>query len=118
MITIGIDPHKGSHTAVAVDEHEEVLDQLRVKASRRQVQDLLAWAERWPERRWGVEGANGLGLLVAQRLVAAGQDVVDVPAPILGQLIGYSPNIIAEHARAQGTDWAAYAALKSRELDP
>lgn len=43
--------------------------------------------------------------------------VADIPAPILGQLIGYSPNIIAEHARAQGVDWAAYAALKSRELD-
>jgi hypothetical protein len=51
------------------------------------------------------------------RLGALNGLVADIPAPILGQLIGYSPNIIAEHARAQGVDWANYAALKSRELD-
>ena len=32
MITIGIDPHKGSHTATAVDEHEAVVGELRVNA--------------------------------------------------------------------------------------
>ena len=33
-VTIGIDPHKGSHTAVALDEHETVLGQLRVRSAR------------------------------------------------------------------------------------
>src|ERR1019366_2599977 len=86
MIPIGIDPHKGSHTAVAVDEHEEVLDQLRVTASRRQVQDLLAWADRWAQRRWVVAGPNSLRPLVAQRLVPPEQDVVDVPARLAARV--------------------------------
>ena len=42
----------------------------------------MSWAEQWPERRWGVEGARGLGQLLAQQLVAAGEHVVDVPATL------------------------------------
>jgi len=37
-VMIGIDPHKGSHTAVALDAREKRLGQLRVRASRRQVE--------------------------------------------------------------------------------
>ena len=33
MIMIGIDPHKATHTAVAVDDHEAVLAELTVRAS-------------------------------------------------------------------------------------
>ena len=36
----------------------------------------------WPERVWAVEGSNGAGRPLAQRLVADGQDVVDVPAKL------------------------------------
>ena len=61
-VVIGVDPHKRSHTAVALDEHDEVLDELRVIAERRQVDRLLAWAGRWPDRLWAIENANGLGL--------------------------------------------------------
>ena len=43
---------------------------------------LLGWAQQWPERRWAIEGARGLGQLLAQQLVAAGEDVVDVPATL------------------------------------
>jgi transposase len=43
------------------------------------VDKLLAWAKRWPDRRWAVEGAQGTGRLLAQQLVAAGETVVDVP---------------------------------------
>jgi hypothetical protein len=32
----------------------------------------VAWAADWPERTWAVEGAGGLGHLLAQQLVAAG----------------------------------------------
>jgi transposase len=60
---IGIDPHKGSHTAVALDAHEKGVGQLRVRASRRQVDGLLEWAGRWPRRTWPIEGARGLGQL-------------------------------------------------------
>jgi transposase len=75
---IGIDPHKGSHTAVALGVDEAPLGQLRVRASAAQAQRLLAWAAAWPERTWAVEGAGGLGHLLAQELAAAGERVLDV----------------------------------------
>src|SRR5213593_3453913 len=75
---IGIDPHKGSHTAAAIDNAETALGHLRVRASTGQVEGLLGWAQQWPERTWAVEGAGGLGYLLAQQLVAAGERVVDV----------------------------------------
>jgi transposase len=38
----------------------------------------LEWADRWPERRWAIEGARGLRHLLAQQLLAAGEQVLDV----------------------------------------
>ena len=70
---IGVDPHKGSHTAVAIGADEAVLGQVRVRACAAQAERLLTWAAAWPERTWAVEGAGGLGHLLAQELVAAGE---------------------------------------------
>jgi transposase len=50
-----------------------------VRASNKQCDLLLDWAERFGERRWAIESASGLGYLLAQQLVAAGEEVVDVP---------------------------------------
>jgi transposase len=77
-VVIGIDPHKASHTAVAVDERELPLGDLRVRASTAQTERLLACAAQWPERTWAIENAAGLGYLLAQLLVTAGEGVVDV----------------------------------------
>ena len=66
-VMIGIDPHKGSHTAVAVGAAEEPLGGLRVRACPDQAEKLVAWAQAWPERTWAVEGARGLGGLLAQQ---------------------------------------------------
>jgi len=82
-VMIGIDPHKASHTAVAIDEKEAPLGEVRVRASAAQAGRLVAWAASWPERTWAVEGAGGLGYLLAQQLVAAGERVLDVQ-PKLG----------------------------------
>jgi transposase len=77
-VMIGIDPHKGSHTAVAVGAAEEPLGKMRVRACPAQAEKLLGWAQAWPERTWAVEGAPGLGRLLAQQLIAAGERVLDV----------------------------------------
>jgi transposase len=77
-VMIGVDPHKGSHTAVALGTDEVPLGQVRVRASAAQAEQLLTWATAWPERTWAVEGAGGLGHLLAQQLVAAGERVLDV----------------------------------------
>ena len=41
---IGVDPHKRSHTAVVLDDCEQVASEIRVTASGGQVEELLAWA--------------------------------------------------------------------------
>jgi hypothetical protein len=43
VVMIGVDPHKASHTAVAINAAEEPLGQLRVRAS--------AVQAAWPMRR-------------------------------------------------------------------
>jgi transposase len=85
-VMIGIDPHKRSHTAVALDEHDAVLDQLRLDADARQVARLLGWATGWPERIWAIENANGLGRLLSRQLLEAGEQVRDVPASLSAQV--------------------------------
>jgi transposase len=81
-VMIGIDPHKGSHAAAAVDIHKEALAELEVRATSRQTGELLRWAERFPARVWAIESANGHGYLLAQQLVTAGEHVVDVPSTL------------------------------------
>ena len=85
-VMIGVDPHKGSHTAVAIGAAEEPLSRLRVRACAGQAEKLVAWAAAWPERTWAVEGAAGLGYLLAQQLVAAGERVVDVPPKLAARV--------------------------------
>ena len=77
-VMIGIDPHKGSHTAVVIGPAEEPLGRQRVRACPDQARQLLAWAQAWPERTWAVEGATGLGRMLAQQLAAAGEQVLDI----------------------------------------
>ena len=85
-VMIGIDPHKASHTAVAIDPAEVPLGQLRVRASAVQAERLLGWAQAWPERAWAVEGAGGLGHLLAQQLLSAGERVLDVPPKLAARV--------------------------------
>jgi transposase len=85
-VMIGVDPHKGSHTAVAIGVAEEPLGRLRVRACTGQAEKLVAWAQAWPERTWAVEGAGGLGHLLAQQLVAARERVLDVPPKLAARV--------------------------------
>jgi transposase len=86
VVMIGVDPHKASHTAVAINAAEEPLGQLRVRASAVQAERLLGWARAWPERAWAVEGAGGLGHLLAQQLLSAGERVLDVPPKLAARV--------------------------------
>src|SRR5260370_599351 len=77
-VVIGVDPHKGSHTGVVISAAEQPLGEIRVRASKTQADELVAWAAAWPERTWAVEGAGGVGRLVGQQLVAGRERVLDV----------------------------------------
>ena len=82
MFIIGIDPHRGSHTATVLDDTDEVVAELRVAANRQQRSRLLEWAAPFQPRTWAIEGASGTGALLAQQLVTAGELVLDVPATL------------------------------------
>ncbi len=88
VTTIGIDPHKATHTAVAIDKAETVLGEFTVTADRYQAKRLIGWAAELDGDglRWAVESAGGLGYLLAQQLVAGGELVVDVPAVLASRV--------------------------------
>ena len=86
MFIIGVDPHRGSHVAVVLDDHEQIHDELAVTANRLQRQRLLDWASRYQPRVWAIEGAAGTGALLAQQLVAAGEQVIDVPPALAARV--------------------------------
>ena len=78
---IGIDPHKMSHTANAVDPATNTtISSLRIEASLAGYRQLMRWAKQFPERRWAVENAHGLGRHLSQWLVARDEHVLDVPS--------------------------------------
>ena len=47
---------------------------------------MRRYAKTWPERVWAVEGSNGAGRPLAQRLLEAGEQVVDVPAKLAARV--------------------------------
>ena len=88
VTTIGIDPHKATHTAVAIDEAEAVLGEITLPADRDQTKKLMDWASglNGDGRLWAVESAGGLGYLLSQQLIACGERVVDVPAVLASRV--------------------------------
>jgi len=114
---IGIDPHKGSHTAAAIDPAENDLGQLRVRAAAGQVQRLVEWAQAWPERAWAVENAGGLGYLLAQQLLAAGEHVLDVPPKLAARVRLLATGDINKNDPNDARS-VAIAALRSPAIKP
>ena len=114
-VTIGIDPHKGSHTAVALDEREATLGRVRVLSGPDQLVRLLEWAKAWPVRTWAVENAAGLGYLVAQQLVGAGERVLDVQ-PKLAARARLLDNGDANKNDPNDARSVAVAALRAKRL--
>jgi hypothetical protein len=70
----GVDPHKGSVALAAIDESlGELLERASFPQNRAGLRALERWARRFPERRWAVENAGGLGRHLAVRLAGSGE---------------------------------------------
>jgi transposase len=82
QVVIGVDPHKLSVTIEARDRREILRAKGRFGTDTGGCRQLLAYARQWPDRVWAVEGANGVGRPLAQRLLASGERVLDVPAKL------------------------------------
>lgn len=78
---IGVDPHKLSHTASAVDPLTNAsVGSIRIDSSLAGYREVLSWARQFDDRRWAVENARGLGRHLSQWLIGKGEVVLDVPA--------------------------------------
>jgi transposase len=115
MTMIGIDPHKATHTAVAVDDDERVIGEFTLEASSAQVERLTGWADRFTKREWAVESANGLGHLIGRQLVAAGETVFDVP-PVLASRVRLLGSGRSQKNDPNDARSVAIAALRSDRL--
>ncbi len=82
QVIIGVDPHKLSATIEVVDQQEKLLGAGRFSTDQAGYAAMREYAKSWPERVWAVEGANGTGRPLAQRLLQAGEHVLDVPAKL------------------------------------
>jgi transposase len=115
MTMIGIDPHKATHTAVAIDDDENVVDEFTLEASNSQAERLCDWASGLGKREWAVESANGLGYLIARQLVAAGETVFDVP-PVLASRVRLMGSGTSHKNDPNDARSIAIAALRSDRL--
>jgi transposase len=83
MCIIGVDSHKRSWVAVAVDGSGRVVGEYRGDADATTAADMLRWATELPRvtdsPRWGIEGAMHFGRCLAHAVLAAGMMVVEVP---------------------------------------
>jgi transposase len=81
MIIVGIDPHSRSHAAAAIDEQGRLLDGIDIAAGDRGLERLESWLETLPQPRLvAIENARGYGLAIVRRLLAQGEELVDVAA--------------------------------------
>ena len=87
MMVLGIDPHKKSHTVVALEAATgEPVAELTVAADRRGHERMIAWARRLtPERRFAIEDCRHVSGHLERALIAAGERCVRVPPKLMAQ---------------------------------
>ena len=85
-VIIGVDPHKLSATIEVVDHRGHLLGSGRYTTDQAGYAAMRNYVKSWPDRVWAIEGANGAGRPLAQRLVEAGEEVLDVPAKLAARV--------------------------------
>jgi hypothetical protein len=78
-----MDPHKRSATIEVMAADETILGRGRyctdADADADGYEAMLRYARQWPNRVWAIEGCNGIGRHIANRLLADDEQVLDVP---------------------------------------
>jgi len=85
VIVVGVDPHKDSHSAAAVERRTaELQGELTVPARRPGFAELLAWARGLDaERLWALEDGRHVSGGLERFLLAAGERVVRVSPKLM-----------------------------------
>nr|WP_280240287.1 transposase [Nocardia abscessus] len=109
----GVDPPKRTHTATAVDPATNAdLGSIRIEATLSGYKRLIAWAKQWPQRRWAVENAQGLGRHLTRWLIGCGETVVDVPTTATARVRELSPGSRRKNDRIDDACAPCVAALQ------
>jgi len=83
QVVIGVDAHKRTHTLVVADELGRELANKTLAATADGHLAALAWARRWPRRRWALEDCRHLTRRLEADVVRAGERVVRVPTQMM-----------------------------------
>ena len=86
MITLGLDPHPGSHTVVALDDSGVSLGHLTVPNTEEGLTRMRQFSAQCPSRRWAVEGAGNhfISMFVGQ-LLSLGESVFSISPSLTSQ---------------------------------
>jgi transposase len=121
QVIIGVDPHKLSATIEVVDQHERRLGSGRFTTDLAGYTAMRKYAKTWPDRVWAVEGSNGAGRPLAQRLLEDGEQVVDVPAELAARVrlfdTGHNRKTDAHDAHAVAAVAVRTTTLRVLQLD-
>ena len=114
MVIVGIDAHKRSHTAVAVDASGRKLGQRTTGTTSADHLALLAWAEQFgPQRSWAIEDCRHLSRRLEADLLGAGESIVRVPT----KLMAHARDAARSYGKSDPIDALAVARAALRETD-
>jgi transposase len=115
MVIVGIDAHKRTHTAVAVDEVGRRLGEKRTASTTSEANlELVRWADGFgPERRFAVEDCRHLSRRLEADLLAAGEDIVRVPP----KLMAHARDSARTYGKSDPIDALAVAQAALRDPD-
>jgi transposase len=114
MVIVGIDAHKRSHTAVAVDEAGRKIGQHTTGTTSADHLALLNWAEQFgDERLWAIEDCRHLSRRLERDLLGAGERIVRVPT----KLMAHVRDAARSYGKSDPIDALAVARAALREPD-
>ena len=115
MVIVGIDAHKRTHTAVAIDEAGRRLGEKTTRMTTTEANlELLRWADGFgPDRRFAVEDCRHLSRRLEADLLAAGEVLVRVPP----KLMAHARDSARTYGKSDPIDALAVARAALREPD-
>jgi transposase len=113
VVIVGIDAHKRTHTAVAIDEAGRKLGEKTTKMTTTEANlDLVRWADGFgPERRFAVEDCRHLSRRLEADLLAAGEELLRVPP----KLMAHARDAARTYGKSDPIDALAVARAALRE---
>jgi transposase len=86
MVVVGIDAHKRTHTAVAVDEQGKRVASKTVSATSGGHLELVRWAQGLGEHRFAVEDCRHISRRLERDLLGAGESLTRVPPKLMAKM--------------------------------